>query len=276
MRRPPSISVTTPTSVSRWTSGTYTYDGAGNVKAIGTHTFTYDKVSRLTAANLYLEPTASTTLRTQTFGYDAFGNLLTFGGSSARNTLNNPLRNNMNRSFAAPFLAIHLIPCVFSFATVAASAAGKEYLECPKHLEAKSGSSLVISCKIRNVDKSTVYILKEDFFLEGPVRGQVYLFVPTGWQRFENTLQYSHLSSGLDLPTLVDPVAHLDFSRAQSLFVLPADKSVDMDITWKLPPKPGYRLRSDTPWSGWLPYCAPTGSRRGDDLLSQTALRRKP
>jgi RHS repeat-associated protein len=95
MRRPASISVTTPTSVSRWTSGTYTYDGAGNVKAIGTHTFTYDKVSRLTAANLYLKPTASTTLRTQTFGYDAFGNLLTFGGSSARNTPTAPATNHL-------------------------------------------------------------------------------------------------------------------------------------------------------------------------------------
>jgi RHS repeat-associated protein len=95
MRRPASISVTTPTSVSRWTSGTYNYDGAGNVKAIGTHTFTYDKVSRLTAANLYLEPTASTTLRTQTFGYDAFGNLLTFGGSSARNTPTAPGSNHL-------------------------------------------------------------------------------------------------------------------------------------------------------------------------------------
>ena len=95
MRRPASISVTTPTAVSRWTSGTYTYDGAGNVKAIGTHTFTYDKVSRLTTANLYLEPTASTTLRTQTFGYDAFGNLLTFGGSSARNTPTTPGTNHL-------------------------------------------------------------------------------------------------------------------------------------------------------------------------------------
>jgi hypothetical protein len=63
--------------------------------AIGTHTFTYDKVSRLTAANLYLEPTASTTLRTQTFGYDAFGNLLAFGGSSARNTPTAPGTNHL-------------------------------------------------------------------------------------------------------------------------------------------------------------------------------------
>jgi hypothetical protein len=34
MRRPASISVTTPTSVSRWASGTYTYDGAGTEAAV--------------------------------------------------------------------------------------------------------------------------------------------------------------------------------------------------------------------------------------------------
>jgi len=86
MPRPASITVTTPASAVRWSTGSYAYDGAGNVKTVGTHTFTYDKVSRLTASNQYLEPTSSTTLRTQTFGYDAFGNLLTIGGSSARNT----------------------------------------------------------------------------------------------------------------------------------------------------------------------------------------------
>jgi len=86
MRRPASITVTTPASAVRWSTGGYTYDGAGNVKAIGTHTFTYDKVSRLTASNQYLEPTSSATLRTQTFTYDPFANLLTIGGSSARST----------------------------------------------------------------------------------------------------------------------------------------------------------------------------------------------
>jgi hypothetical protein len=95
MRRPASITVTTPASALRWSSGSYAYDGAGNIKTIGTHTFTYDKVSRLTAANLYLEPTSSTTLRTQTFGYDAFGNLLTIGGSSARNTPTAPSTNRL-------------------------------------------------------------------------------------------------------------------------------------------------------------------------------------
>ena len=95
MRRPASITVTTPASAVRWSTGAYTYDGAGNVKAIGTHTFTYDKVSRLTASNQYLEPTSSATLRTQTFTYDPFANLLAIGGSSARNTPTAPSTNRL-------------------------------------------------------------------------------------------------------------------------------------------------------------------------------------
>ncbi|HEV8580716.1 MAG TPA: RHS repeat domain-containing protein, partial [Thermoanaerobaculia bacterium] len=61
MRRPASITVTTPTGVARWSTGTYAYDGAGNISAIGPDTFNYDKVSRLKTANLYLEPTSSVT-----------------------------------------------------------------------------------------------------------------------------------------------------------------------------------------------------------------------
>jgi RHS repeat-associated protein len=95
MRCPASITVTTPTSAVRWSTGTYAYDGAGNVKAIGTHTSTYDKVSRLTASNQYLEPTSSVTLRTQAFSYDAFANLLAIGGSSARNTPTAPATNRL-------------------------------------------------------------------------------------------------------------------------------------------------------------------------------------
>ncbi len=94
MRRPGSITVTTPTSVKRWETGNYAFDGAGNVKAIGAHTFGYDKVSRLKTGNLYLEPTSSTTLRTQTYSYDAFGNMQAIGGSSARNT---PTSSSTNR-----------------------------------------------------------------------------------------------------------------------------------------------------------------------------------
>jgi hypothetical protein len=86
MARPASITVTTPSVIVRWSTGAYGYDGAGNIKAMGAQTFAYDKVSRLTTANLYLEPTSSATLRTQSYTFDAFGNLQSITGSSARNT----------------------------------------------------------------------------------------------------------------------------------------------------------------------------------------------
>jgi RHS repeat-associated protein len=95
MRRPASITVTTPTGVARWSTGTYAYDGAGNISAIGPDTFNYDKVSRLKTANLYLEPTSSVTFRTQTYTYDAFGNILTVGGNSARNTPTSASTNHL-------------------------------------------------------------------------------------------------------------------------------------------------------------------------------------
>jgi len=98
MNRPASITTTTAGGVQRWATGVYTSDGAGNIKSMGTHTFAYDKVSKLTAANLYLEPTSSTSLRFQTFSYDAFGNLQSIAGSSARST---PTCSSTNRLTAA-------------------------------------------------------------------------------------------------------------------------------------------------------------------------------
>ncbi|HEX6898270.1 MAG TPA: RHS repeat-associated core domain-containing protein [Thermoanaerobaculia bacterium] len=95
MRRPASIAVTTSGGAVRWSTGAYAYDGAGNVKTIGTHAFTYDKVSRLKSANLYLEPNGSTNLRSQTFTYDAFGNLLAIGGHAGRNTPTTPGTNRL-------------------------------------------------------------------------------------------------------------------------------------------------------------------------------------
>ncbi len=95
MRRPASIAVTTSGGAVRWSTGSYAYDGAGNVKTIGTHAFTYDKVSRLKSANLYLEPNGSTNLRSQTFTYDAFGNLLAVGGHAGRNTPTTPGTNRL-------------------------------------------------------------------------------------------------------------------------------------------------------------------------------------
>ncbi len=122
MRRPASIIVTTPTSATRWSSGTYTYDGAGNVKGIGTSSFTYDLVSRLKTADV---KTASENLifadgfetadmscwdtgtcpesdlmRSQTYTFDAFGNIKAIGGDSARNT---PTTSSTNRLSSASY-----------------------------------------------------------------------------------------------------------------------------------------------------------------------------
>ena len=51
-----------------WTSGTYQYDGSGNIIAIGTDTFKYDTVGRLTSATV--------SGVSQTYAYDAFGNII--------------------------------------------------------------------------------------------------------------------------------------------------------------------------------------------------------
>jgi RHS repeat-associated protein len=51
-------------------TGTYLYDGSGNIKQIGNDTFVYDEVSRLTSAAL-----PSTGGMGETYTYDAFGNM---------------------------------------------------------------------------------------------------------------------------------------------------------------------------------------------------------
>ena len=50
-----------------WTSGQYRYDGAGNIVAIGTHTYGYDAAGRLTGAKL--SPAV-----THEYQYDPYGN----------------------------------------------------------------------------------------------------------------------------------------------------------------------------------------------------------
>jgi len=55
------------TTTSTWDSGTYAYDGAGNITGIGNDTFTYDALSRLS--------TASIKGNAEGYTYDAYGNL---------------------------------------------------------------------------------------------------------------------------------------------------------------------------------------------------------
>ena len=50
-----------------WSTGTYQYDGAGNITVIGDDYYRYDKVSRL------LEGTVADRQHRQAYDYDAFG-----------------------------------------------------------------------------------------------------------------------------------------------------------------------------------------------------------
>ncbi|MCP4246711.1 MAG: RHS repeat protein, partial [bacterium] len=67
MRRPRRISVSGVVEGTPFDTGFYGYDGAGNVKAMGSDAFTYDPLSRLTGADVHGWA--------QDFVYDAFGNL---------------------------------------------------------------------------------------------------------------------------------------------------------------------------------------------------------
>jgi hypothetical protein len=61
--------------VSPWSSGTYAYDGSGNVKAIGADYYVYDQVGRLVRGSADKERTGLDSY--QAYTYDAFGNRLT-------------------------------------------------------------------------------------------------------------------------------------------------------------------------------------------------------
>ena len=51
-----------------WTTGSYSYDGSGNIRSMGSDTFVYDAFGRLTSG-------AAGTERRQDYTYDRFGNL---------------------------------------------------------------------------------------------------------------------------------------------------------------------------------------------------------
>ena len=94
MRRPSSLAASGP--YASWSSGPYAYDGAGNIKAIGTATFTYDPVSRLVSSTQFDGPTGSGTQKQQSYAFDAFGNLTNITGTSGRATPTAPQTNRLN------------------------------------------------------------------------------------------------------------------------------------------------------------------------------------
>jgi RHS repeat-associated protein len=98
MRRPASLSAAFG-AAQRWSTGTYSFDGAGNITRLGTTTwFLYDKVNRLVQGNLDLAPTGAGAQLQQSYTFDPFGNLQAIAGASGRNTPTNPDTNRLTGS----------------------------------------------------------------------------------------------------------------------------------------------------------------------------------
>ena len=96
MRRPLSFEAQAQDGTPLWTTGNYAYDGTGNVTKIGGQWFTYDKVSRLSAATQQLGATGGGTVVSQSYAYDAFGNLQSIAGNAGRMTPTSSSTNRLN------------------------------------------------------------------------------------------------------------------------------------------------------------------------------------
>ncbi|HNX48646.1 MAG TPA: RHS repeat-associated core domain-containing protein, partial [Thermoanaerobaculaceae bacterium] len=95
-----------------WDSGSYVYDGAGNITAMGSQSFTYDKVSRLTFGNV-------AGYGSESYTYDPYGNLITSGGTSlptatATNRLE-PATTGAGYDAAGNLTALGLTPNVYAY-----------------------------------------------------------------------------------------------------------------------------------------------------------------
>jgi RHS repeat-associated protein len=95
MRRPSLISSAKGTTT-LWSSGTYAYDGTGNVVKTGSGYYLYDRVSRLLEGHVYDGATGGGTQKWQSYSYDPFGNILAIGGTSGRSTPTSAATNRLN------------------------------------------------------------------------------------------------------------------------------------------------------------------------------------
>jgi RHS repeat-associated protein len=105
-----SLRATTESTPPTWKSGTYRYDMSGNIYAIGIaedtglatqHRYAYDELSRLKRAD-----TITTSTHTETFTYDAYGNLTEHvDGSAVTSTpVEDPNTNRLAWSAAHPYI----------------------------------------------------------------------------------------------------------------------------------------------------------------------------
>lgn len=99
MQRPTRIRTTGVLGGLNFDTGSYSYDGAGNIRAIGANTYLYDKVSRLTSGDARLPSFGGGTASNQAYAFDSFGNIssitTTIGGSMT--TVNTPTSSLTNR-----------------------------------------------------------------------------------------------------------------------------------------------------------------------------------
>ncbi len=96
MARPAALWTTGASS--NWSSGTYRFDGAGNVAAIGTANYAYDGVSRLTRATTKTGQTGGGSTYTRAYTYDAFANLTNIqalSGPAGRSIPVSPANNRL-------------------------------------------------------------------------------------------------------------------------------------------------------------------------------------
>ncbi len=93
-RRPRRISTSGVGSNRNWSTGTYTYDGSGNILSIGGSWYRYDAVNRLAEAGVHLARNGAGIERRQVFTYDVFGNLQRTAGGGGRAT---PTSQHTNR-----------------------------------------------------------------------------------------------------------------------------------------------------------------------------------
>jgi RHS repeat-associated protein len=95
MPRPSSITTTSGTAT-HWSSGTYSYDGSGNITKTGSSWFLYDAVGRVKTATLFDGSSGGGSQYQQSYTYDSFGNLQSISGSGGRSTPTASATNRLN------------------------------------------------------------------------------------------------------------------------------------------------------------------------------------
>jgi RHS repeat-associated protein len=100
MQRPAAIA-SSRGGTSLWSTGSYRYDGAGDVAKIGGGWYTYDRVSRLASATFLDGPTGGGAQKSQSYTFDPFGNLISIAGTVGRSIPVSPATNRLNAAGVA-------------------------------------------------------------------------------------------------------------------------------------------------------------------------------